>query len=50
VLGPRLYRKIVAVSRPVNPNPLLSTFIAYLGSVASTLSMANRQRAADARA
>jgi molybdate transport repressor ModE-like protein len=44
--GPRLYRKIVVASRPGNPNPLLNTFIAYLGSVASNvLAVANRQRA-----
>jgi DNA-binding transcriptional LysR family regulator len=49
VLGPRLYRKVVVVSRPVNPNPLLSTFIAYLGGVASNLlTMVNRQRVGDA--
>ncbi|WP_042382210.1 LysR family transcriptional regulator [Streptacidiphilus melanogenes] len=45
--GPRLYRKVVVAFRPGNPNPLLHTFIAYLGSVASSvLTVANRQRQA----
>jgi DNA-binding transcriptional LysR family regulator len=50
LMGPRLYRRIVVASRPGNPNPLLNTFIAYLGSVASNLlTVANRQRVGEAR-
>jgi molybdate transport repressor ModE-like protein len=48
--GPRLYRKVSVASRPGNPNPLLNTFIAYLGSVASNLlTVTNRQRAGETR-
>ncbi|GAA5019876.1 hypothetical protein GCM10025734_73540 [Kitasatospora paranensis] len=38
--GPRLYRKVGVASRPGNPNPLLGTFLAYLGGVAANLPMA----------
>jgi molybdate transport repressor ModE-like protein len=37
VSGPRLYRKIGVAWRPGNTNPVLSSFIAYLGSAASNL-------------
>ncbi|MBF9066911.1 LysR family transcriptional regulator [Streptacidiphilus fuscans] len=50
VSGPRLYRRVMVASRPGNPNPLLNTFLAYLGSVASNLlTVMNRQRSGDGR-
>lgn len=48
--GPRLYRKVTVASRPGNPNPLLSTFLAYLGSAASNLvHVAHRLRSSEGR-
>ncbi|MEY9968322.1 molybdate transport repressor ModE-like protein [Streptacidiphilus sp. MAP12-16] len=48
VSGPRLYRKVSVASRPGNPNPMLGSFIAYLGSAASNLlAVANRRRVGD---
>lgn len=35
--GTRLYRRIGVATRPGNPNPVLESFIAYLGSVAANL-------------
>jgi molybdate transport repressor ModE-like protein len=50
VSGPRLYRRVTVAFRPGNPNPLLSTFIAYLSSVASNLlAVANRPPTAHQR-
>lgn len=43
VSGLRLHRKIGVAWRPENPNPLLGSFIAYLGSAASNLLAAGRQ-------
>jgi DNA-binding transcriptional LysR family regulator len=37
VAGPRLYRRIGVATRPGNPNPVLDSFIAYLGSAAANL-------------
>ncbi|WP_037915906.1 LysR family transcriptional regulator [Actinacidiphila yeochonensis] len=49
VSGPGLYRRVTAASRPGNPNPLLNTFIAYLGSVASNLVVAAHRPSAPSR-
>jgi len=40
VAGPRLYRRIGVAARPGNPNPVLASFIAYLGSAAANLRVA----------
>jgi molybdate transport repressor ModE-like protein len=46
VAGPRLYRRIGVATRPGNPNPALTSFIAYLGSAAANLrSVASTGRA-----
>jgi DNA-binding transcriptional LysR family regulator len=37
VAGPRLYRRIGVATRPGNPNPVVESFIAYLGSAAANL-------------
>ena len=37
VAGPRLYRRIGVATRQGNPNPVLGSFIAYLGSAAANL-------------
>jgi DNA-binding transcriptional LysR family regulator len=41
ISGPRLYRKIGVASRPVNPNPVLASFLAYLASTAANLRAAH---------
>lgn len=37
VAGTRLYRRVGVATRPGNPNPVLTSFIAYLGSSAANL-------------